>query len=140
MQTANVFKLTTQDVPLLEILPAETIICLAPPIVRNFAILSLPYLLSDTKYLLSQITKQPGFSVLNPVFIILEDCKNAWIASRMIEACFSRFNNDPKVWIIQGNFREFLDLSQFIAEGIDFAMCFEGDLQNEFSEYPLSIF
>ena len=140
MTRCNVFKLTTQDVPLLEILPAETIICLAPPIVKNFTSLSLPYLLNETKYLLSQITKQPGFSVENPVFIILEDCKNAWIASRMIEACFSRFNNDPKVWIIQGNFREFLDLSQFIAEGIDFAMCFEGDLQNEFSEYPLSIF
>ena len=107
---------------------------------KKLTSLSLPYLLNETKYLLSQITKQPGFSVLNPVFIILEDCKNAWIASRMIEACFSRFNNDPKVWIIQGNFREFLDLSQFIAEGIDFAMCFEGDLQNEFSEYPLSIF
>jgi len=139
MQTANVFRLTTQEIPLTEVLPPDTIICLAPAPARDFASLSLVQLLEEAKWLLYELTRQPEFNILNPVYIILENTKNAWIASRMIEAAFTRFNNDPKIWIIQGNFREFIDLQRFVVEGIDFAQTHEHKRCNQFTEYPTSI-
>lgn len=139
MNCANVFRLTTQEVPLTEILPADTIICLAPAPAKNFASLPLMLLLEEAKWLLCELTKQPEFNILNPVYIILENTKNAWIASRMIEAAFARFNNDAKIWIVQGTYREFVDLQQFIVEGIDFAQTYELDRYNQFTEYPIAI-
>jgi hypothetical protein len=136
MQRANVFRLTNQMISLTEILPPDTLICLAPEPVKNFMHLSLTHLLEETRWLLQEVAKQPEFNALTPVYIILENTKNAWIASRMIEAAFARFNNDPKIWIIQGDFREFVDLQRFIVEGIDFAQTYEYDRRNQVAEYP----
>ena len=140
MNIANIITLTHETIPLAEVFPEYTAIVIAPAVTAEFYKYSNQKVINESTWIMDQLTKTNLFSINNETVIIVQENEtNSWLAAMFFQAVFRGAGNEVKLWLVNGDCRRYVDIRDFMLNGLCYWQCHQHDLQEQFVDLQKEI-